>query len=89
MGGQLYLSHVKLLALVLGLDLFALQTNLNTSSRPLLDDQLVGQLRLLLLKGSQGLLSLNAGVGLNPSLITGVLDPLLGHKNLLSNLHKK
>jgi len=28
------------------------------------------------------------GVGLSLSLVTGIPDPLLAHKNLLSNLHK-
>ena len=43
---------------------------------------------MFLLEGSYGPLNLSTGVGLSPGLITDVLDPLLGHKNLLSNLHK-
>ena len=79
---------MKLLALVFGLGLQTFQTSFSIQTYPLRNGQLVGELRLLLLKGSQGLLSLSARVGLSPSLITGVPDPLLGCKNLLCNLHK-
>ena len=50
--------------------------------------QLIGKLHLILLKGSEGLLNLSTGVGLGLNFIIGILDPVLGYKNLLGNLHK-
>ena len=43
---------------------------------------------MILLKGSEGLLDLSTGVGLGLNFIIGILDPFLGYKNLLGNLHK-
>ena len=43
---------------------------------------------ILLLNSSQGLAGLSTEVGFNPSLIPGILDPLLGHKNLLDSCTK-
>ena len=86
--GQFYLSHMKLLALVLDLGLCTLQKGFGTQMCPLQSGQLVGQLHLLLLEGSQGLLNLSTGMGLSPSLIAGVPNPFIGHKNLLGDLYK-
>ena len=79
---------MKLLVLVLDLGLRALQKGFGAQMCPLQSGQLVVQLHLLLLEGSQGLLNLSTGVGLSPSLIAGVLNPLLDHKNLLGDLYK-
>ena len=38
-------------------------------------------------KGSESLLNFKTGVGLSFNLIMSVPDPLLGHINLLSELH--
>ena len=79
---------IEFFALILSLVLGILQTGLNTLSCPLLHGQLCGELLVLLLSSSQGLAGLNTEVGLNPSLIPGILDPLLGHKNFLDSLHR-
>ena len=72
-----------ILSLVLGI----LQIGLNTLPHPLLHGQLGIELLVLLLNSSQGPVGLGTEVGLNLSLISGILDPLLGHKNLLDSLH--
>ena len=43
---------------------------------------------ILLLNSSQGLAGLKTEVGFNPSLIPGILDPLIGHKDLLDSYTK-
>ena len=86
--GQLYLIKIELFALIFSLVRDILQPSLSAPPRPLLNSQLAGQLLVFLLHGSQGLVGLGAEVGLNPSLILGVLDPFFIYKNLLENLHK-
>ena len=88
MCGQLYLNEIELFALILNLVLYILQLSLSAPTCPLFNSQLSGQLLVFLLHGPQGLIRLSAEVGLNPSLISGVLDPFLSYKNLLGNLHK-
>ena len=85
---KLYLSEIELFALILNLVLGILQPNLSVPPRPLLNSQLSGQLLVFLLRGPQGLIRLSTEVGLNPGLVSSVLDPFLSYKNLLGNLHK-
>ena len=86
--GQLYLIKIELFGLIFSLVRDILQPSLSAPPRPLLNSQLGGQLLVFLLHGSQGLVGLGAEVGLNPSLISGVLDAFFIYKNLLDNLHK-
>ena len=85
---QLYLIKIELFVLIFSLVRDILQPSLSAPPRPLLNNQLGGQLLVFLLHGSQGLIGLGAVVGLNPSLIPGILDPFFNYKNLLNNLHK-
>ena len=85
--GQLYLSIVELSVLLLSLVLSVLQACLSALSLPLLGSQLRSELLVLLLSCTQGLAGLGAKVAFKPSLILGVLHPLLGYKDLLDGLH--
>ena len=79
---------MELLALVLGLGLHTFQESFSTQACPLQNSQLVDQLSIFLSESPYGLLSLSVGVGLNPDLVVGVLDPFLSYENLLGNLHR-
>ena len=78
---------IELFALILSLVLGIFQTSLSTLSHLILCSQLYVELLVLLLSGSQGPAGLGTEVGLNSSVILGILDPLLSHKNLLDSLH--
>ena len=78
---------IELFVLILSLVLGIFQTDLSTLLCPFLHDQLCVELLVLLLNCSQNYVGFGAKVGLNPSLIPGILDSLLGHKNLLDRLH--
>ena len=78
---------IELFALILSLVLGNFQTSLSTLSHLILRSQLYVELLVLLLSGSQGPVGLGTEVGLNSSVILGILDPLLSHKNLLDSLH--
>ena len=78
---------IKLFVLILSFVLGIFQIGLSTLPHLLLRGQLSGELFVVLLGSSQGPIGLGAEVGFNPSLISGILDPLLGHKNLLDSLH--
>ena len=78
---------IKLFALILSLVLGIFQTSLSTLSHLILRSQLYVELLVLLLSGSQGPVGLGTEVSLNSSIILGILDPLLSHKNLLDSLH--
>ena len=78
---------IDLFALILSLVLGIFQTSLSTLSHLILRSQLYVELLVLLLSGSQGPVGLGTEVGLNSSVILGILDPLLSHKNLLDSLH--
>ena len=86
--GQLYFSIMKPFALLLNLVLGILQAGLNALSLPFLNYQLRRKLLVLLLSGIQGLVGLEAKVGLDPSLISGVPHPFLDYKHLLDGLHR-
>ena len=79
---------VKPFTLVFSLVLGTLQACLGTQTRPLLGNQLTGKLFIFLFKCAQGLVGLGVEFGLNPGIIPGVLDPLLGYKNFLDSLCK-
>ena len=81
MSGQLYLSKIKLFALVLDLVLGILQIGLNAHLRPFLSNQIGLELFILLFSSSQ------CPVGLDLNFVLGVLDLLLSHKILLDSLH--
>ena len=78
---------IELFALILSLVLGIFQTSLSILSHPILRSQLYVELLVLLLSVSQGPVGPGTEVGLNSSLILGILDPLLSHKNLLDSLH--
>ena len=78
---------IELFALILSLVLGIFQTSLSTLSHLILRSQLYVELLVLLLSDSQGPVGLGTEVGLNSSVILGILDPLLSHKNLLDSLH--
>ena len=78
---------IELFALILSLDLGIFQTSLNTLSHPILRSLLHVELLVFLLSDSQGPVGLGTEVGLNSSLILGILDPFLSYKNLLDSLH--
>jgi len=79
---------IELFVLILSLVFGILQTSLSTLPHPLLCGQLGIELLVLLLGSSQGPVGLGAKVGLNPSLIPSILDPLLSSENLLDCLCK-
>ena len=79
---------MQLLAYILGLPFRGLQARLSTIAS--LDSlfNLLEQAFLFLSKDSDSFLSLKAGLELSAYLIMGVPNLLLGHINLLGNLHK-
>ena len=79
---------MELFALLLSLVLGILQAGLNTLPPSLLSGQLHNELLVLLLSCTKGLTGLGMKVGLDPSLIPGILHSLPGYEYLLDGLHR-
>lgn len=87
--GLLYLNVIELFALLLSLVLGIVQAGLSILPPPLLRSQLCSELLVLLLSSAQGLAGLDAKVGPDPGLISGIFHLLLDHEYLLEGLHKR
>ena len=79
---------VEPFTLVLCLVLGILQARLDTQTCPLLGNHLTSKLFVFLFRCAQGLVGLGVEVGLDPSIILGVFDPLLNYKNFPDSLRK-
>lgn len=73
--------------LILSLILGIFQNGLSAFPRSFLRGQPNDELLVFLLGDSQGLVGLDAEVGLNSGLVPSILDPFLSHKKLSNSLH--
>ena len=80
---------MQLFALFFSLFLGFCKASIKTVPCPNCILQLFGQLGLVLLKITHCFLNLGPRMSLGLGLIAGLLNPFLGHVNLLGNLHNK
>ena len=80
---------MKFLALLLSLPFCRLQTGLSIKACLVCRFQLLKQFQLLLFNSPQWFLNNSANEGLSVGTVISFTVPLIGHKNLLSNLPKK
>ena len=81
------MGGVELLALVLSLGFSRFQPNLSTLARILCGLKLLGQLRFFMVCCAESFFNFTSSLSFSIKLIMGNSHQILGHINLLSDLH--